>query len=66
LRLLVLCGFEPTSTFSYHTAWPRHLAADSRFQCTIVNLLDRRWFARSERNDGRAAGYEKNCPVLGW
>ena len=46
MRLLVLCGFEPTSTFSYHTAWPRHLAADSRFQCTIVNLLDRRWFAR--------------------
>lgn len=46
MKLLVLCGFEPTSTFSYHTAWPRQLAADSRFQCTIVNLLDRRLAAR--------------------
>jgi hypothetical protein len=46
VRLLVLCGFERTSTFSYHTAWPRHLAADPRFRCTVVNLLDRSLFAR--------------------
>ena len=46
MRLLVLCGFDRTSTFSYHTAWPRHLAADPHFQCTIVNLLDRGLFAR--------------------
>jgi hypothetical protein len=38
LDLLVLCAFAPRSTFSYHTAWPRHLAAHPRVNATVVNL----------------------------
>lgn len=47
LRLLVLCGFDPSSTFSYHTAWPRHFAAHPAFAATVVNLQDRRLPARA-------------------
>lgn len=46
MKLLVLCAFEPASTFSYHTAWPRHLAAHPALECTTINLLDRRVMAR--------------------
>lgn len=46
LRLLVLCGYDPASTFSYHTAWPRHFAQHPAFDCTIVNLADRGVAAR--------------------
>jgi hypothetical protein len=42
IRLLVVCGFDPASTFSYHTAWPKHLAAHPRFACTTINLRDQR------------------------
>ena len=42
-RALVLCAFNPQSTFSYHTAWPRHLARHPRFDATVVNLHDRSW-----------------------
>lgn len=38
LDLLVLCAFDPQSTFSYHTAWPRHLAAHPALNATVVNL----------------------------
>ena len=45
--ILVLCGFDPRSTFSYHTAWPRHIAAHARFAATVLNLQDRSWWARA-------------------
>ena len=38
LDLLVLCAFDPRSTFSYHTAWPRHLAAHPSVNATVINL----------------------------
>lgn len=44
--LLVLCAFDPRSTFSYHTAWPRHLAAHPDVAATVVNLDDRAWWPR--------------------
>ena len=46
LNLLVLCAFNPQSTFSYHTAWPRHLAAHPDVTPTVVNLDDRAWWPR--------------------
>jgi hypothetical protein len=42
----VLCAFNPQSTFSYHTAWPRHLATHPRFAATVLNLHERSWLAR--------------------
>jgi hypothetical protein len=41
IPVLVFCAFDPRSTFSYHTAWPRHLAASPRVDATVVNLSDR-------------------------
>ncbi len=46
LDLLVLCAFDPQSTFSYHTAWPRHLATHPDVSATVVNLDDRSWWPR--------------------
>lgn len=46
LDLLVLCAFDPQSTFSYHTAWPRHLASHPDVRATVVNLDDRSWWPR--------------------
>lgn len=46
-NLLVLCAFDPGSTFSYHTAWPRQLAAYPKFDVTVVNLRDRGPLARA-------------------
>ena len=46
-HVLVLCAFDPRSTFSYHTAWPRQLAAHPRFTATVVNLTDRSVLARA-------------------
>jgi hypothetical protein len=45
--VLVLCAFDPRSTFSYHTAWPRQIAAHPRFTATVVNLSDRTVIARA-------------------
>ena len=45
-RALVLCAFNPQSTFSYHTAWPRQLATHPRFDASVINLQDRSWPAR--------------------
>lgn len=42
-RLLVLCAFDPQSTFSYHTAWPRHLAKHPKVRATVVNLHGGSW-----------------------
>lgn len=47
IRLLVLCAFDPASTFSYHTAWPRHLAGHPRLRVQVVNLQPRSPWARA-------------------
>ena len=44
--LLLFATSANTSTFSYHQAWPRHFQAASAFECTPVNVGDRRWPAR--------------------
>jgi hypothetical protein len=47
LRILLLYGCsELNATFSYQWAWPRAFGSHPRFQCTHINLLDRRWPAR--------------------
>lgn len=45
--VVVLCAFDPGSTFSYHTAWPRQLAAHPRFNATVLNLRDRSMRSRA-------------------
>ncbi len=45
--LLVLCAFDPRSTFSYHTAWPRHLGAHPDVTATLVNLAEGSVWART-------------------
>lgn len=50
LRLLVLVGHGPdNATLSYQHGWPRQLEGDSRYECTMVNLLDRSWGARARQ-----------------
>jgi hypothetical protein len=47
LRILLLYGASAANaTFSYQQAWPHAFQGHSRFQCTRINLLDRRWRAR--------------------
>lgn len=42
-RLLVVYARSPESeTLSYQQGWPRHLAADPRFDCVLLNVLDPR------------------------
>lgn len=48
VHLLVLCAFDTKSTFSYHTAWPRHLARHPRFATSVINLRDQSLLARSQ------------------
>lgn len=45
--VVVLCAFDPGSTFSYHTAWPRHLAAHPKFAATVLNLRDKSVVSRA-------------------
>ena len=46
-RILLLYGAsEANATFSYQQAWPQAFGAHPRFQCTSINLLDRRWPSR--------------------
>ncbi|MBY0493493.1 MAG: hypothetical protein K2Y23_04710 [Cyanobacteria bacterium] len=47
-RLLVLCAFDQGSTFSYHTAWPRHFERYPGFATTIINLRDQSMTARAK------------------
>jgi hypothetical protein len=47
LRILLLYGASAANaTFSYQQAWPQAFQNHPRFQCTRINLLDRRWPAR--------------------
>lgn len=47
VRVLLLYGSsELNATFSYQQAWPRAFEQHPRFECTSVNLLDRRWRSR--------------------
>lgn len=45
--LLLVCAFDPDSTFSYHTAWPRQLAAHPKFNVTVINLRERALLTRA-------------------
>lgn len=46
-RILLLYGSsEMNATFSYQQAWPRAFESHPSFQCTSINLLDRRLMSR--------------------
>lgn len=47
-RILLLYGSsELNATFSYQQAWPRAFESHPSFQCTSINLLDRRFTSRA-------------------
>jgi hypothetical protein len=45
--LLLFAVSEENSTFSYHSAWPRHFQAHPAFICTPVNVADRALLSRA-------------------
>lgn len=77
LRLLVLVADGPgNATLSYQHGWPRHLSRDPRYECTLVNLLDRSWSARLRRASLRWGRFDailllhsvfsNACSLTGW
>jgi hypothetical protein len=63
-RVLLLFAQSPdNSTFSYHRAWPRHFLADPRFECTPIDVLDRRVLSRL-RGGSLATFYRGDAVVL--
>lgn len=40
--LLLYAGGADNTTFSYQTSWPRQFARHPGFQCTLLNVMDRR------------------------
>ena len=57
--LLLYASGAENATFSYQTSWPRQFARHPKFQCTLLNVMDRRaanrlrgqWLARRWRGD---------------
>jgi hypothetical protein len=57
--LLLYASGEDNATFSYQTSWPRQFAHHPRFECSLLNLADRRpanrlrghWLIRRWRGD---------------
>lgn len=77
LRLLVLVADSPANaTLSYQHGWARHLWRDPRYDCTVVNLLDRSWGARWGRSALRWTRFDaivllhsvfsNACALTGW
>lgn len=50
IRTLLLFACAPDATFSYHVGWPRHFQRHPAFECTPINLADRRWTSRLRAN----------------
>jgi hypothetical protein len=48
--LLLFANSEANQTFSYYVGWPRHFQSHPAFDCTPINLADRRWLARLRGN----------------
>ena len=48
--LLLFANSDANRTFSYHVAWPRHFLGHPAFDCTAINLADRRWHTRLRGN----------------
>lgn len=54
LRLLVLVADNPSNaTLSYQHGWARQLSRDPRYECEVVNALDRTWRGRLEQTSLR-------------
>jgi hypothetical protein len=44
--LLIYASGALNQTYSYQTSWPRHFQRHPRFQCTMLNLMNRDWTRR--------------------
>ena len=77
LRLLVLVADGPDNkTLSYQHGWPRFLARDRRYECTLINVQNGSWHARLRqafllrtRFDGIIllhSVFSNACGLTGW